>query len=248
MAAAMMIACFYAVSTPGPPSPRRLLFLGILAVLIAGTTVTNAAFGALLLATVLHKSPWRRTERAFYTVMIAGAVVALAVIGPRLMRMPAVAGFFNLRLIEAPLQGFLYSIFAFVAPIIGPVPYRTFERDHVVISYEPVSFAMYEPLQWVGVAAWAILFVSTAVAGIRNSRTRPWVLWLLGWCAFNVVFHNLWGDEFFLYSPHWSWAITGIVALGASRLRWPVLAAAVVPLAIAQLYTFALIGQMLRAP
>jgi len=248
MAAAMMIACFYAISAPGALTPRRLFVIGVLAVLIAGTTVTNAAFGALLLATWLRRSPWRRAERAFYALALAGAIVMLIAIGPRLVRMPAVAGFFNLRLIEAPLQAAVYTVFAFVAPVIGPVPYRTFERAHVVLSYEPVSFAMYEPLQWLGVAAWVILFAGAAAAAVANAKTRPWLLWLLGWCAFNLLFHNLWGDEFFLYSPHWSWALAAVVALGAARLRWPVIAAAALPLVIAQLYTFTVIGQLLKAP
>jgi hypothetical protein len=92
------------------------------------------------------------------------------------------------------------------------------------------------------------LLIAAVAYGLSSTKARTWTLWLLGWAAFNVIFHNLWGDEFFLYSPHWSWALTAVVAISVSRMRWPLVTAAVVLLAVAQVSTFGVIGQMLRAP
>jgi hypothetical protein len=40
------------------------------------------------------------------------------------------------------------------------------------------------------------------------------------WVLFNALLHNVWGDEFFLYSPHWAWALMAVVMLGVRR-AWP---------------------------
>jgi hypothetical protein len=248
MASAMMLACFYLVSSPGAMTARRIVALAVLALLIAGTTVTNAVFGVLLMGAVLRKSPWRRAERAFFTLLIAGALVTLVFVAPRLLEMPAVSGFFNLRILEAPTQALLYIVFALLAPVIGPVPYRTFEREHVVLSYEPVSFGQYSAIQWIGVVAWAALLAFCIWRAVSDARSRRWTLWLLAWITFNLVFHNLWGDEFFLYSPHWAWAMFGVVAIALKRLPWPAMAAAATLIVVPQLHTLGIIGQMLRGP
>jgi hypothetical protein len=139
-------------------------------------------------------------------------------------------------------------LFAFLAPVIGPVPYRTFEREHVVLSYEPVSFGQYSAIQWIGVVAWAALLAFCIWRAVSEPQSRRWTLWLLAWITFNLVFHNLWGDEFFLYSPHWAWAMFGVVAIAAKRLPWPAMAATATLIIVPQLYTLGIIGQMLRGP
>ena len=64
------------------------------------------------------------------------------------------------------------------------------------------------------------------------------ILWLTApWVAFNLIFHNLWGDEFFLYSPHWSWCLGAVLLAGARRLPpWLVVLLAV-PLIVGQVAT-----------
>lgn len=48
---------------------------------------------------------------------------------------------------------------------------------------------------------------------------------------FNLLFHNMWGDEFFLFSPHWSWALMLVVLLGSRGLPvWTVAPAALLML------------------
>jgi hypothetical protein len=72
-------------------------------------------------------------------------------------------------------------------------------------------------------------------------------MWLpLGWLLFNVVLHNIWGDEFVLYSPHWSWALMAIVILGARDLSRRFIAAIVVPVVASQIYTLFAIKQALQ--
>jgi len=51
------------------------------------------------------------------------------------------------------------------------------------------------------------------------------------------VFHNVWGDELFLYAPHWSWALMALVILGARRVPLVTIVLLFVPIAFCQVYT-----------
>jgi hypothetical protein len=68
----------------------------------------------------------------------------------------------------------------------------------------------------------------------------------MAWIGFNLVFHNLWGDEFFLYSPHWVWALLTLVMLGIGRLRLRFAVPLVAFIVIGQITTLLTIGDMLR--
>jgi len=248
MASALMVACFAGVSAAVPLSVLRGLWLGLLAILITLTTVTNAMFATLVGMTYLRRAGWQRLERAAWLAIGLAGIAGLALIVPRLVGMRAVAGFFNFRLWQAPLDAAVYTVFAFVGSITGPLPHTSVEREHIVLSYEPISFSLYSPVQWPGVIAWTLLLGFCIWRGLRAADTRGWTAWLLAWVAFNVLFHNIWGDEFFLYSPHWVWALVAIVALNARRISVPILATAVALIAATQLYAFWIIGQLARTP
>ena len=248
MASALMLACFAGVSAAGPLSVWRGVWLALLAGLITLTTVTNAIFATLVGMTHLRRAGWKRAERAAWVAIGLAGIAGLAVIVPRLVGTRAVAGFFNFRLWQAPIDAAVYTVFALVGSITGPVPRTSVEREHIVLSYEPISFALYSPVQWAGVIAWAVLLGFCIWQGLRTAETRGWSAWLLAWIAFNVLFHNIWGDEFFLYSPHYVWALIVVVAISARRIPVPVLATAVALITTAQIYAFWTIGQLARTP
>jgi hypothetical protein len=248
MASALMAACFAGVSATAAMTPLRGLWLALLAALVTLTTVTNALFAALVGMTFLRRAGWQRVERAAWIALGIAGVAGIALIVPRMVGMRAVAGFFNFRLRDAPFEAVIYSAFALLGTIVGPVPRTSVEREHIVLSYEPVSFALYSPVQWVGVLAWAMVLGFCIWTGLRSRDTRGWTAWLLSWIVFNVLFHNIWGDEFFLYSPHYAWALVAVVALSARHMALPLFAAAAGVIALTQLYAFWVIGQLARTP
>jgi hypothetical protein len=86
-------------------------------------------------------------------------VLGLLLAGWGLSRLPHVAGFLNLRLVESPGLAIAYMAFGVIGPIVGPVPHQGVLRQHLTLSYEPFSFGMYSMLQWIGVIAWAGLLL-----------------------------------------------------------------------------------------
>jgi hypothetical protein len=246
MAQGLMLAAFYVLTQPGRPGRRRVLTLGVLCALIAGTTVTNALFGLFVLVALAVAAGVRMPGRR---VLAALAIAGLAVAIPAawiMVQLPHVGGFLNMRLVEAPLSAAAYMVFGVAGPIVGPVPWESIARQRLVLSYEPVSFGMYLPLQWLGVVAWTLLLGACVWLAVRDRTTRWPAAFLMAWIGFNLVFHNLWGDEFFLYSPHWVWALLTLVMLGIGRLRLRFAVPLVAFIVIGQITTLLTIGDMLR--
>jgi len=82
------------------------------------------------------------------------------------------------------------------------VPMLTFEArgvEYPLWGYDRLgTVAALAWLTWLG---WSLLSLGSSAAG------RDLVLPLVLWIAWNSLFHNLWGDEYFLYSPHYGWAL-----------------------------------------
>ena len=76
-----------------------------------------------------------------------------------------------------------------------------------------------------------------AASELGGFSLRLAVLVLLLWCGWNAIFHTIWGDEYFLYTPHYAWAFLTMALLGWQRLplRW--LVAVALPIAIANILT-----------
>jgi hypothetical protein len=164
-----------------------------------------------------------------------------------------VLGFANLRLLNRPMDAFVYATYALVAPAVGPSPAVRKTKGSDMVTYESSQPLRWTPVgssgsdrphlrdylgvQAVGAVLWMGLFLYCAQCAFRCPTTRR-LAWLpAGWIVFNLLFHNLWGDELFLYAPHWSWALMALVVLGARDLsRW-VIASLVIPIAACQLYT-----------
>jgi hypothetical protein len=86
--------------------------------------------------------------------------------------------------------------------------------------------------------AWMGLLVASAQAAGEKAR-RPHLRLLAGWIAFNLIFHAVWGEDPFLYASHWSWALFGIVLLGAGRLPGAFVAATCLAVLAGQIYLLA---------
>jgi hypothetical protein len=246
MAQGMMLSACYLLTLPGRPGRGRLVMLGLLCALIAATTITNALFALLLLLPLARAAGIRLPERRVVAGLAVAGFTALMAGVWLLTRLRQVTGFMNMRLVETPLRGLSYMLFGVIGPIIGPVPHESIERQHLVLSYEPVAFGMYTPIQWLSVVAWSCLLGVCTWYAVRDRESRPIAAFLLAWIGFNLLFHNLWGDEFFLYSGHWAWALIALVALGMRHLRARLLVPLVSAVVVGQVMTLLTIGAILR--
>jgi hypothetical protein len=226
------------LSGPTRPAVVRLIALSAVA---GGVTVTNAVLPLWLLAVLVgirFRDRIRRTHLLVAIGLVAGAV---GIGGVGLITFPGVAERFhhrvnqymNWRLPGRPLEACAYAVRGLVDPVIGPTPavVAADEQGIAMVSYESPPGAYrrwpYDGWQTAAVAGWVSLFGFAAVRLIRADRAAAVALG--GWVGFNLLFHNFWGDEFFLYNPHYSWALAAVAVLGLRGVRWPwVLAAAAV--------------------
>jgi hypothetical protein len=228
---------------------QRAIVLAILTVLCGGTTITNVLFPASSYLHYCVKS--MRTKIYAATAMVVGGLGAFVFLYIRTWVLSHyIAKYKNLRLLYHPLKAGVYAIYAMVAPVVGPTPRVLRFPGWDMVSYEPglepFHVSYYFGFQALGAIAWIVLLLTCMYKALRDESTRTYMWLLLGWLLFNVVLHNIWGDEFVLYSPHWSWALMGIVILGARDLSRKFIAAIFVPLVASQIYTLFAIKQALQ--
>ncbi len=223
-----------------PGTVIAIATLAIMVVLAGGTTITNVVFPA---ASLLHFSikSVRAKVALLGAAVVAGLGVSLFLYAKSYTIHWFVIRYLNLRLLRDPLKAGVYAFYTVVCPAIGPTPLVLRLPGWDMVSYEPahlpVKLSYYLGIQLIGVAAWLALLVRCVVKGLRDDRTRFFVWLPLGWILFSIVFHNIWGSEYFLYAPHWSWALMGLVVLGARHLSRNFVVATVVTIAACQLYT-----------
>ncbi len=226
----------------------RTALLAVVAVPIGGTTITNAFCPIASIVQESCKSAWVKIWLGLGAwVGLLGGVLFFtnwrgAIVLEHLLGKQGgpiywfMSTFVNHRLFT-DLPGTVgYTLLSLIYPAVGPYPYvKPIRGSLMSVSYSPFSVWQYSSVQVVGVLAWSVLLIVCVVKGLREERSKPYAVLLLGWIGFNAIFHNLWGDEMFLYSPHWSWALMGLVVLGARSLslRWT--ATLVIPLVIAQI-------------
>ncbi len=213
----------------------RIILLPLV-ILSGGTTITNGLFPLASLAQLSFKST--RSKIAVST----GAVLGLAGITIILTRLSysihaTISYYANNRLLRDPFQAGMYTVLSWVYPAIGPAPHVKLIPGVNMVSYEPLKITDYSSIQLLGAAAWVVLLLRCVFKAFQAKEARPYVWLLLSWILFNATLHNIWGDEFFIYSPHWSWALMGLVILGARDLSWRFTATMVVPLMMAQIDT-----------
>jgi hypothetical protein len=234
----------------------RTTVLAALVVLCGGTTITNAVFPIGSLVHFYLKS--MRLKLGLLLVAIPAALGASYFVSTRSWTIHSVfsAGS-NLRLLHHPLSAGVYAIYALVCPAVGPTPRVLRVPGWDMVSYEPaleplrlsyyfgvprhsLHLAFAVGLTWlpaIGAAAWLALLLISIYRGLKEERTRFHLWLLLGWLLCQIVFHNFWGDEFMLFAPHWSWALMGLVVLGARDFSRRFIATMFVPIVISQIYT-----------
>lgn len=238
---------------------RARLKLIVLTFLAWGITVTNGVFPAALLG-------WRwvdgRRSLPRWVLFASAGVVLLGVafaawvasFDPRDHSNPLVwrvRGYLTGRLLNDPAGAAARALRGLTDSAVGPTPAidnNNFDKTPM-LTYEP-TYAEYrawpfDAVQGTSAAVWlALLGIAVALA-VRNERSRWPAVVLLGWVGGCLGFHLLWGDEFFLYAPHYSWALAAVVALGVRSLPAWMLAPPVAAVAVGQVWTLLRIRERL---
>jgi hypothetical protein len=83
----------------------------------------------------------------------------------------------------------------------------------------PVTrFGAWRLAGWLHAACWvALLLAGWTAFWRRQSQSGALVRALLLWIAFNVGLHSLYGETFFLYSCHWTFAVLAVAAVGVEE-------------------------------
>ena len=244
-----LLTIAFLVSIVATSARLRTIVLTALTVLCGGTTITNAAYPAISL---LHSSV--KSIRTKLAVGLAGACVA----GPISLFLFKrswtvhwfVTQYWDSSALHSPVRIIVFFIFAIIAPAVGPTPLVMRAPGWDMVSYqpahEPLHLAYYIGPQGFGAIAWTVLLFTCVWRAFKDERTRNYMWLPAGWVLFNSVFHNAWGDELFLYAPHWSWALMGMIILGARDLPRYFIRLLFAPIVISQLYTLYLIRNGLQ--
>ena len=224
----------------------RIATLSAMVLLCGATTVTNFLYPLAALWQYAFK-----TMRARLTLLAVAIPVCLGVGYVAFLKSHAlhryIVFYANFRLIRHPLRAAVYAFHILVAPVVGPHPHMFTMPGWFMVTYEPVELSSYFGVPAVGAIFWLALFGICLYQAYKSPETRTY-LWLpLGWIVFSVLFHNVWGDEVFLYAPHWSWALMAVVILGARRLSVKAIAALTLPLMACQIYSLVAIKTALMS-
>jgi len=218
----------------------KTAFLVIMVVLCGGTTITNCLYP---LAAIWQHS--FKSMRVRVAILVAAIPLGLAAALFLYMKSYVIHHFVNdystFRLLHNPLSACVHGVYTFLSPAVGPTPRIMREPGWDMVSYEPahdvLRFSYYLGLQAFGAIAWFVLLFTCLAKALRQEATRVYVWLPLGWVLFSAIFHNIWGDELLLFSPHWSWALMALVILGARELSLKFVVFVFVPIVVSQLYT-----------
>lgn len=231
--------------------------LVLLTILLGGTTITNAIYPGFALLYELTrpveagKSRWLVRALMSRKALVIASLVVLVVLGAAIpavkviaARAPNLAGHISsdlhLRILRDPMRAFVDILSEFVYPAVAPLPETKPDRL-TYLHYEKCSWG---PPQVIAALAWIVLLGRCAAALARREETRGYLQGLIGWVLVNSALHSIWGDEVFLYTPHWSWCLAAVVFLGARDLSVPFLAIAGLLIIPGQIQT---LGGVIRA-
>lgn len=215
----------------------------------AATTITNAAAPLLAIAcrpAIVDRAthlltPLLRWRAAVIVGVVATLAAATLVVGQIRARDTVVTRFINVRLAQGAPAIVNVLTAVTVYPAVAPSPRITGAPHDRHLSYEPLSLRDFDVINGTGAIAWLVLLVVSVRRAWTTTRPREIVLMPLGWLVFNTLFHSVWGDEFFLYTPHWSWALMGLVMLGVGGLSAPLVLGLTTAIGIGQVHTLRLI-------
>jgi hypothetical protein len=186
--------------------------LAIAGVLAASICLTNAIWPVLLALGLKFKGRRfdRRAALAVGMAALVGFAMLLAIVERHGHRWPVAwqaKHWLNLRLVNDPAGALLRAARGMIDPVVAPSP--ALDRN----NFESVPMLTFEPSE--GMPIWpfdglrsfaALAWLAVLARTLRGPWTPPMQL-LSIWIGWNLNFHNLWGDEFFLYSPHYGWAL-----------------------------------------
>jgi hypothetical protein len=113
--------------------------------------------------------------------------------------------------------GYLDPMKVVLFPLVGPRP-AVGTSATSAISYNASTWMNYGWLAGLACVAIAlVLLVGLGHSWWRRGQARL-ALALCAWVAFNFAFHSVWGDQFFLFAPHWLGALWLLVLLPVARL------------------------------
>lgn len=254
-----LLSATFAIAASELRFGTALALLGLLAILAAGITVTNALFPISATACVVRRHSGGRFASWFLwggssAVLLGIAALALYIFSSesRWERFAfRISMFLNRRLSQEPMKASAFVARGLVDPVVGSKP--ALDKNYLgtwMMTYEPTDAPYrlwpYDLIQTIAAVCWLILLLLSCRSLFR-SRHHQLALLLLGWVVFNLLFHNYWGDEFFLFSPHWLWALMATVFLGARSLSlsWVLLLCGLV--VIGQVHTLLQFHEVLTA-
>lgn len=222
-----LIAICFAIGLSDRPDQSKLRCLAILAPVVLGITITNALLpiGLIVLLLVMrNKMHWKRRHGLIALIgigiflAIAGVVIRTPSIHNRIQE--RISLYLNLRLVTDFPSAMGYMIRGWTDAVVAPTPVvlRNNLERLPMLTYEredgPRPFWPHEPLQSVGSLVWLGLLIWGTYQAWRDAANRWIVFGAGGWAIGNGLFHNLWGDEYFLYTPHYSIALLVLAAMG----------------------------------
>ena len=185
--------------------PTQLL----LGLLIAGTTTTNSIFSALIIVYLLQRRKWlpNTLVTSGYVLGFAGFFLISGYLfftyTPSNDQELMFNRFFNFQLYRDPFAALEYFLASFTYPIAAPLP-----RLNVVpiVTYEPIGLLSHSLIDWI-IFTLTLLLVVTGIKRSFLTWGKQLTTTALIWLMFNVLFHNIWGDEYMLYIPHFSFLL-----------------------------------------
>ncbi len=230
---------------------RRTTFamLAGASILAASICLTNGLWPALLalaLALEGRRIPWR-VAGPLAILGLVGFAITLKIVERHGHRWPVTwqaKHWLHFRLVNDPAAAALRAGRGCVDPIVAPSPTIDTNNLHAVpmLTFEPTAGMPPWPFDAVRSLA-AVTWIVVLVMALRTPWTPP-VRMLAIWIGWNLVFHNLWGDEFFLYSPHYGWALA-LLPFVSERIGWKMRCGLVVA-GVGQMMAFAEVAERVR--
>ncbi|HOD83835.1 MAG: hypothetical protein BWX88_04850 [Planctomycetes bacterium ADurb.Bin126] len=234
---------------------RKLWFLLLVVFLSSGTTLTNGILPMLLLVYETRRQgyltwAWCRRHSRPLLAILAAVVLTLAVTGKTLFRRATEGDtvlnrHWNLTLVKEPTHAALHLLMGLTYPAVGPETLEWGEGSKV--SYSLWHLDQYGLFSGLAAAVWTALLAMCLTVFFRDRKLSAFGFALAAWYLFNVLFYNLWGNEFFLYSINWSWAIVLVLLVGSRKLPVKVLAPAAAVICVGQVVTIVAIARAVAA-
>lgn len=237
----------------------KLAILAALAPVLFGITITNVLLPVGLIGLLVVVRNWHR-RRWWHLAGVAGLALT-AFVGYRMaMASPSIQErtqeritlYLNRRVVDDPVAALGYTVRGLCDSVVAPTP--TVSRNNLdrapMLTYEsesgPRPFWPHDGLQTVGALVWLSLLVWGTAIAVRKPTHRLAAVGAIGWVLGNAAFHNYWGDEYFLYTPHYALPLALLAALGYSSIPSKAFYPPLLVVGIAALHTLRIYSERLN--